>query len=129
MPIDPPQPETRSPFCLRLSKPELALLKQRAIAIGVSAGEYVRHQLFGSDRSIRRTRGRNPVVDQDALGRVLSMLGRTRAGSNLNQLAKAANCGALILDDEARAVLLEACADIREIRRLLMRALGVHESP
>lgn len=116
---------SRSPFCMRLSPHERALLAEWATSAGLSDGEYVRHQLFGADRSIRRTRGRNPVVDQKALGEVLSALGRTRAGSNLNQIAKAINIGDLMLDEAASVALLEACADFREIRDLLMRALGI----
>ncbi len=117
----------RSPFCMRLSDNERALLTKWALSAGLSNGEYVRHQLFGADRSLRRTRGRNPVVDQKALGEVLSALGSTRAGSNLNQLAKAVNSGSLVFDEGARLALLEACADFREIRDLLMRALGICE--
>ncbi len=98
-----------------------------ATASGLSDGEYVRHQLFGADRTIRRTRGRNPVADQEALGQIISALGRTRAGSNLNQLAKSANGGYLVLDDDTRAALLEACADFRQMRDLLLKALGVRD--
>ena len=58
----------RSPFCLRLSTDERAQLAEWAVSAGLSDGEYVRYQLFGVDKSIRRTRGRNPVVDQKALG-------------------------------------------------------------
>ncbi|CAA0099190.1 Uncharacterised protein [Halioglobus japonicus] len=117
----------RSPFTVRFCPDELAELTSRAISAGMSIGGYIRHQLFGSDRTIRRTRGRNPIQDQEALGQVLAALGRTRDANNLNQIAKAANYGALELDDEARAALLEACANIHEMRGHLVMALGVNE--
>ena len=48
-----------------------------------------------------------------------------RLASNLNQLARAANSGRLDVSLEVEAVLLEACADLREIKARLLKALGL----
>lgn len=43
----------------------------------------------------------------------------------MNQIAYAMNTGRFELTLETKAALLEACADINEIRRMLIRALGL----
>lgn len=53
------------------------------------------------------------------------MLGQSGLASNLAQLARAANTGALLVDEETRAALNSACADVAAIRAALMQALGM----
>ncbi|WP_208976516.1 hypothetical protein [Polycladidibacter hongkongensis] len=89
------EPEKRKkyppPYSLRLTFEERALLEERAAGMPLSA--YIRSQIPGEDVSPRRTRGRFPVKDHEALGRVLAQLGASRLSSNLNQLARAVNTG------------------------------------
>jgi HAMP domain-containing protein len=61
---------------------------------------------------------RRPQVDRAELARVLAALGRL--GSNVNQLARAANTGEIPARDE----LADAAVATREMRDALMRALG-----
>lgn len=75
----------------------------------------------------RRPRGSVSVADQKALSQVLAALGQSRLPSNLNQLAHLANIGALPVTPELEAELTEALAAIRDIRRLLLVALGFKE--
>lgn len=56
---------------------------------------------------------------------MLADLGRSRLSNNLNQLAKAANLGALPLTQEVEAELSAACAAIRYMRHALLVALGI----
>ncbi|MCA8894025.1 MAG: hypothetical protein KDA48_02110 [Amphiplicatus sp.] len=88
---------------------------------------YIRDRLFGEGVEKRKVRNRNPVKDQEALARVLGMLGRSRIANNLNQLAKDSNCGALILDEETNAKIDEAYALVISMRNELIRALGLIE--
>jgi hypothetical protein len=111
------------PFSLRLSAEERARLEYAAA--GMSLGEYIRQRVFDESVPQRRTRGKHPVKDHQLLSQLLGELGRSRVPNNLNQLAKAVNTGELMLTPEDKAVLLEACADIRQTRRALMRALGL----
>ena len=111
-----------SPFSLRLTFEERAKLEQDAA--GLSLGAYVRQRLFGKDVSPRHTRGKFPVKDHEALGRVLAALGASRISSNLNQLARAAHTGSLPITPETEEDLAEACAAIVAIREDLLRALG-----
>lgn len=110
------------PFTLRLTAQERQILEREAA--GLPLGEYIRAQALSDNRVKRRTRGKHPVKDHKLLAQFLGELGRMRVASNLNQLAKAANSGSLILTPETQSVLLEACADIRQIKDTLLRSLG-----
>jgi mobilization protein NikA len=112
-----------SPFCLRLTPEERALLEREAA--GLPLGEYVRQRVFDENRIERRTRNKHPVKDHLLLSQLLGELGRSKMANNLNQLAKTANSGLLIVTPEVKTALLNACADIRHIRQTLMKSLGL----
>lgn len=95
----------------------------------MSLGEYVRSRVFDETVPARRTRGKHPVKDHEALGRVLGELGRSRLANNLNQLARAVNTGSLPVTPETEAALLKACAEIQRIRAELVKALGLSPEP
>lgn len=116
--------KSSSPFCLRLSACERSRLEKDAA--GLSLAEHTRQKLFDESVPKRQTRGKYPVKDHKALGQVLGELGRTRMANNLNQLAKSVNLGCLILNPDEKAVLFAACADIREIKTMLIKALGLN---
>ena len=54
-------------------------------------------------------------------------LDSSRLASNMNQIAKALNIGSLELTPETETALLEACADIYEMRNMLIKALGLKD--
>ncbi|EAQ04936.1 hypothetical protein OB2597_06620 [Pseudooceanicola batsensis HTCC2597] len=58
------------------------------------------------------------------MARALGLLGNLRLANNLNQLAKAANKGALPLSPEVEEELFATCAAVFAIRMELMKALG-----
>ncbi|MDF2365644.1 hypothetical protein [Sneathiella sp.] len=115
------------PFSLRLTYEERARLECDAAGRTLSA--YIREKLFGDTVSRRRVKGRNPIKDHEALGRVLGALGGSRLSSNLNQLAKAVNSGSLPVTPDTEKDLQEACKAIEAIRIDLMRALGNRPEP
>lgn len=112
-----------SPFCLRLTPEERATLEREAA--GLPLGKYIRDRVFNETRVKRRTRNKRPVKDHKLLSQLLGELGRSRLANNLNQLAKAANCGLLNVTPEVKTSLLNASADIRHIREALMKSLGL----
>ena len=59
------------------------------------------------------------------LALVLAELGQSRLASNINQLAKAANMGALDVTPEIERELETACREIQTMWALLIAALGV----
>ncbi|MEL6227606.1 MAG: hypothetical protein AAFR01_11410, partial [Pseudomonadota bacterium] len=78
---------------------------------------------FPSRRPAKK--GRKPTADHVMLARLLGVLGQTRLASNLNQIAKAANIGALPVTPELEAELNDACSAVKEMRRDLIEALGI----
>ena len=126
-----PRPKTKgpAPFSLRLTEQERLDLEERAGRQPL--GAYVRAQLFGARRAReagrRRCRGHAAVKDHKALAQVLALLGRSRLAANINQLARAANRGALPVTPDTEAALVSASRDIAAIKALVMRALGIRE--
>lgn len=118
------KPETR-PFSIRLTEAEKSLLLARAGRIPL--GTYIRDALLSGDVQAKRRRMSNPVADHAALARVLAVLGQSRLSSNLNQLAKAVNIGALPVSPETEAELADACHAVSAMRGDLVRALGLME--
>lgn len=114
------------PFSLRLSADERAELIRRAGSKAL--GAYIRAQLLGDAAAPRRA-SRQPAKDQQALAKLLAELGKSRLASNLNQLAKAANTGALPVSPETEQALVQACADVRRMRHALLMALGFRGEP
>lgn len=108
---------------LRLTDEEMAQLKH--LSAGMSVSAYIRKCLFGGDGTPRKIRVRAPVKDQEALGRVLGLLGQSRIANNLNQLAYDANCGTLLLDQQSEDQINEAYTYVRSMRLDLMQALGI----
>lgn len=87
-------------------------------------GAYIKAKALG-DKPLRIRRTGLAVEDRRTLAKALALLGRSRLSSNLNQLAHAANIGSLPMTPETEAELLSALRDVREMRRLLMAALGL----
>lgn len=111
------------PFSLRLTFEERAALEKAAE--GMPLGAYIRSRLFDGNAAPRRTRGKHPVKDHAALGKVLGALGRSRIANNLNQLARAANTGSLPVTPETETALQESCEAVQLMRAELLRALGL----
>ncbi len=76
-----------------------------------------------------RRQGRSGVMisDTKTLAQILALLGQSRVASNLNQLARAANIGSLMVTPEVERELCAACAHIADIRALLVRAIGLKD--
>lgn len=125
----PMNPEKRNkippPISLRLTPEEREKLDHAAQ--GTSLSSYIRKCVFGKETSVRKARLRVPVKDQEALAKTLGLLGQSRIANNLNQLAKEANRGSLLLDAETTDKINEAYEHILSMRSELIRALGLIE--
>lgn len=121
-----------APLSVRFTSSEKERLK--ILAGSKPLGVYIRERALVGEAE-PRTAIRNPSQDAEALGQLLALLGQTRISSNLNQLAKAANMGALPVTQETEADIRQACEGIGEMRQLLLKALGmrvfeeVHKTP
>lgn len=110
------------PFSMRLTRAQRRKLGEDAGAQTV--GNYVRSRLFENPAPLKRT-FRRPVQDEQALSQVLGALGRSRLSSNLNQLAKAAHSGSLLITPETEKAILEACLAVKDMSHQLVNALGL----
>jgi hypothetical protein len=111
-----------APFAIRLSEAERARLT--AEAKGAPLGAYIKAKALGTP-PLRLRRSGLAVEDRQALAQALALLGRSHIANNLNQLAHAANIGALAMTPETESQLSETLADVRAMRSLLMTALGL----
>jgi hypothetical protein len=100
----------------RYDAEEFAELEEAASRTGLTRASFQRVQSLAKPKT-RSTR-RAPV-ERELLAKVLGQLGKI--GSNLNQVAHAAN-----LDRAARDDITAAIAELRPMLPLLMKALG-HE--
>jgi hypothetical protein len=107
-----------APFPVRFSSEERALLEDKAGDMPL--GAYIRAKALDTTQKATKT-------DYVMLGRILGLLGKSELASSLCLLAVAAEQGALMVDDEVAADLKSACADVQEVRLILIKALGLRE--
>ncbi|NQW11386.1 MAG: hypothetical protein HQ481_16090 [Alphaproteobacteria bacterium] len=119
------KPKRRRPSSLsiRVSDEERAILKRKAGKR--SLGAYVRHVVLGEQEAPRRKAAAKPSIDYAMLGQVLGKLGKPEQVSCLFLLAVAAEGRRVAMTEKDRAALHAACADVREMRTLLVGALGL----
>ncbi|WP_417307649.1 hypothetical protein [Devosia sp.] len=111
-----------APFSIRLSAEDRARLAVEAA--GAPLGAYIKSKVLGSVSAERKRRKVLTIQDREALARALALLGRSHLSNNLNQIARAVNIGVLPVTPETEEELYAALRDVRELRRLLMTALG-----
>lgn len=115
-----------SPFPVRFSEDERAYLEK--LAGDLSLGSYIRQELlkdFGHKETQARRKLHKPNINDQKVSALLAGLGQSRIPNNLNQLAKAANCGTLETTDDIEKQLEEACAAVLAMREALFMALGL----
>lgn len=100
---------------LRLSAAERATLRERANDAGLSVGSYLRLKALGSTgaRSVPK-----PPIERELAAHLLAQL--RRVGGNVNQIAKAANMGEVVMREDLAPTL----AAVRSLVNDLAAALG-----
>lgn len=116
------KPKRPAPFSIRLSAEERAYLERKAGSRPL--GGYIRAKLLG-DAEAPRKAARSPSIDYAMLGQVLGVLGKSELATHLCLLTAAAEAGRLELAEQDRTALKGACEDVREVRALLVEALGL----
>ena len=114
-----------TPYSLRLYPEERERLDYDAGDLPLAT--YIRSRLF-DDPTPRKRRMKRPVKDHRLLAELIAKLGASRISSNLNQLARAANSGSLLLMPETEEDLRQALEDIAWMRKTLMQGLGLYQS-
>jgi hypothetical protein len=121
------------PLSLRLTFAERAFLEKKAGSLPLSS--YIKNELFGGSSSGDGPRLGAPGLNMGGaprrvhdstrlLAQVLAKLGDSQLGPSMAELARAASTGSLYVSDLVEGQLVQACADIAEIRLLLLEALG-----
>ncbi len=113
------------PFSIRLTFGERAILEQSAGHMPL--GAYIRKRVLDGmteERKRKAKRPRRPVKDDVALAMLLAELGNAKLANNLNQLAKAANEGSLLITPDTEQAIRDAYTEILWMRRTLVAALG-----
>lgn len=120
--ISKPRKEIAQPLSFRVTPSERATIKRLAGKRPIST--YLRHAALNG-KALPRRKAHAPDVNDVLVAQILAKLGQSRLASNLNQLAKAANMGALPLDEHLVSDLQQASRDVQAMRRDLIKALGV----
>lgn len=116
------------PTSIRFNHAEREQLERDAGSMTLSA--YIRLVLFGPTAEAYKSRRpkrkrREPRSDEVLLSQLLAMLGQSRLASNFNQIVKLAHSGSLPVTPELEDELREACAAIKDMRLMLITALGI----
>jgi hypothetical protein len=114
------------PFSIRLSEEHRDRLAVEAA--GAPLGAYIKEKVLGSVGVGRKRRKGQAIEDREALAQALALLGRSHFSNNLNQIAHGVNIGTLPVTPETEGELVAALRAVREIRSLLMTALGHREA-
>lgn len=114
------KPKTLS---LRLTPEERVQLEKEASGLSLSA--YVRSRLFGSNVKKRKTRGKAPIKDHQALAKVLGGLARLEIFMTVKALLKLVQSGNITVKPDTERALQQACTDIHAMRHDLITALGI----
>lgn len=116
------------PTSIRFNHAEREQLERDAGSMTLSA--YIRLVLFGPAAEAYKSRRpkrkpREPRSDEVLLSQLLAILGQSRLASNFNQIVKLAHSGSLPVTPELEDELREACAAIKDMRLMLITALGI----
>lgn len=113
-----------APLSVRISDEQRERLKKQAGNMTVNA--YILWRLFGDDAC----KGRQRHITRDILllSQILAKLGQSNLSPDLHTLAQSAKCGALHVTPEVKGELSQACADVADIKFMLMQAIGIKEN-
>jgi hypothetical protein len=105
---------------VRCTQEELDGVKAAADHVGLTVSQLVRNRVLQKpNRAGPKPKKPAPAADVKELAKATGLLGKY--GSNVNQIAKAANAGRPVTD----AQIYEIAAQVKEIQAVVMRALGL----
>lgn len=85
---------------------------------------YIKRIIFSGKLVPAQKNTPNPL-DRKLIAKLISVIGKSRLSSNVNQLAKAANSGSLQVNEEVVKALMQTCRTIEWMRITLIKALGL----
>lgn len=118
-----PKKKRPAPFPIRLSAEERAFLEAKAG--NKPLGAYIRDQLLGEAQSQRKTKKAKPKADYLLMAEILGKLGQSDQVKCLLLLLIAAEGERVSLSLEDRMALVSACEAVKDMRTILVSALGL----
>lgn len=118
-----PKKKRPAPFPVRLSDDERAILEVRAG--NRPLGAYIRESLLGDAQTARKRTKAKPKADSALLAKVLGQLGQSDQVQCLFLLLVAAENDRVVMGAAERKALLEACDAVKDMRGVLISALGL----
>lgn len=119
--------QVRKPFSLGLYDEERAQIERDAGTL--SLGVYIRSKLLEDSKPLKRKRSprrhHQPNIDHKVLAKLLGTFGESEVFRSLLALSLAAQSGSLSVDEELTDKLHTACEDVRDMRCILITALGL----
>ena len=112
-----------APFSIRLNAGERAYLERKAGARPL--GSYIRARLLDDAAPEKKTVSRRPAIDHALLARLLGLLGESETAKYLCLLVVAAEAGRVEMAEDDLSAVRTACGEVREMRSLLVEALGL----
>jgi len=113
-----------APLSIRVTHEEREWLIKASGNMSVNA--YVKQCVFHANDNVpAKLRKGSLTQDRKSLAQILGKLARLDIFSTIKGLFKAMESGHLHLKPETEDALRQACSDIREIRRMLITALGI----
>lgn len=122
------QPKTKrkriAPLSIRVTHEEREWLIKASGNMSVNA--YVKQCVFlANDNVPAKLRKGSLAQDRKSIAQILGRFSQLDIFSTIKGLFKAMESGHLHLKPETEAALQKACSDIRDIRRMLITALGI----
>lgn len=110
---------------IRFTGEEYAELKAKAG--GTPLASYARRQLLDETTAKRKSPKNAPIKDHVALAQVLALLGASDLVSTFRDAMRGARDGVVPRSQETDVLLTQIARTLAEIKRLLVRALGIAE--
>lgn len=114
-----------APLSVRFTADELELIEQAAILAGEQKSTFVKKTVLGHKLVRRRNIGKLTIKDREALLRVYHELRKSGLIRTFNTVANVLSKGHSVYTLMEKTTLLNACADIQLLRRLIEKALGI----
>lgn len=111
------------PVSIRFSDDERQLLTSYAGDKPLSS--YVRDYVMRAHNGKTQKRNRISTADPKQSAQLLGMLGRSELTSQLREILNRADHDTFFLDRNTEAQLRKACAEIIDMRQMLMKGLGL----
>ncbi len=120
------KPNKTIPKSIRFTEEELAACEQAKGNLSLSA--YVRSCVLGKSKQKlrRRNKNYNPSKTRMQLAQILALLGKSKASGALREILDLARMGALPITPELETKIEAACDDIKSIKQMLIKALGLN---